>query len=104
MTSKPGDPVLVVFPPWTPQSAAVSAALQADATLIGVNNSTPVVSVAPLSDGYEARVKAAGAWFVVSGFGPLGCNWLSSEEPGQRQLTRSNAQTEDQRPTDPEQG
>jgi len=103
-TSKPGEPVLVVFPPWTSQAEAVSASLTANATFIGVNSSTPVVSVAPLSNDYEARVKAAGAWFVISAFGPLGCDWLSSDAPRERQLTRTPPQSAGKPATAPTQG
>jgi hypothetical protein len=68
------DPVIVVFPPWISNAQAVETALSADSALVRSDLGKSVVMVAPRKGGYVERVRAMGAWFVISSFGIRGCS------------------------------
>ena len=67
-------PVIVISSPWDSEQKAISRALTPESKLIRSDFNGTFVMVLPEQQDYPAKVRALGAWVVISSFGIGGCN------------------------------
>ncbi|TYC67116.1 hypothetical protein FMN63_13495 [Stappia sp. BW2] len=67
-------PVIVISSPWDSERQAVTRALTPASKLIRSDFDGTFVTVLPEQQDYPAKVRALGAWAVISSLGIGGCN------------------------------
>ncbi len=66
-------PVIVISAPWDSERQAITRALTPASKLIRSDFDGTFVTVLPEQQDYPAKVRALGAWAVISSFGVGGC-------------------------------
>lgn len=77
-----GSPVIVISSPWEGEQQAITRALTPASKLIRSYFDGTFVMVLPEQQDYSAKVKALGAWTVISSFGIGGCSPRSTTKYG----------------------
>ena len=75
-------PVIVISSPWDSERQAIARALTPASKLIRSDFDGTFVMVLPEQQDYPAKVRALGAWAVISSFGIGGCNPRPSTKYG----------------------
>ncbi|WP_321336287.1 hypothetical protein [uncultured Cohaesibacter sp.] len=75
-------PVIVISSPWDGERLAITRALTPASKLIRSDFDGTFVMVLPEQADYTAKVRALGAWAVISSFGIGGCNPRPSTKYG----------------------
>ena len=77
-------PVIVISSPWDSERQAITRALTPESKLIRSDFDGTFVMVQPEQKDYPAKVRALGAWAVISSFGIGGCNPRPSTNSGSK--------------------
>lgn len=75
---KVGEPVAVIFPPWTDDAAAFHSILSTNSLIIRTGLTSNILIVQPGHSQFADDIRALGAWAVVNPFNIATCGSINT--------------------------